>query len=430
MTYTEDHIRALAPDPDSEKRGSQLARPDKWSGTGRAANAIWGHCQGSGSKPYQCVVDLSGPAYKCSCPSFKFPCKHSIGMMLLFTAKGDLFGEANPPDFASAWLEKRASSKIEKNIEAPAEEPSLVEEARVEKKTQRLKVMEKGIDLLERWLHDWVMQGLAAAENKDPEEWANAAARMVDAKITGAANIIREMALAASNAMSSQENIMVEKAAELQLLIKSFRGIHLLPEPMQEDLLQQLGVSINKNELANLEVVKDKWLVLGVLEGKTTAEIPYRRTYLYGLEQHRFGVNIEFAAPFAAAFEQNFIQHTVISAEAIYYPSNYPMRVFLKTSELTQDFPSYSFFGNNIAEVLENFALALSQNPWIREYPICLDQVTPVQLGPKQLGLADSKGDCLPLLTDDNSYWAILAKSGGLPIRVFGLWDGKGLMVI
>ena len=30
-----------------------------------------------------CVIDSTGPAYKCSCPSRKFPCKHALGLLFL-----------------------------------------------------------------------------------------------------------------------------------------------------------------------------------------------------------------------------------------------------------------------------------------------------------------------------------------------------------
>ncbi len=47
-----------------------------------------GLCQGSGRQPYQARVDLAEPAFKCSCPSRKFPCKHGLALLLLF-AKTD-----------------------------------------------------------------------------------------------------------------------------------------------------------------------------------------------------------------------------------------------------------------------------------------------------------------------------------------------------
>jgi len=50
---------------------------------------MWGESQASGSKPYQVSIVLGGPAFKCTCPSRKFPCKHGIGLMLLAHQKPD-----------------------------------------------------------------------------------------------------------------------------------------------------------------------------------------------------------------------------------------------------------------------------------------------------------------------------------------------------
>src|SRR6202012_4109428 len=81
-------IHALAPDPASQKAGTNLAARGPWSETGAspAANLLWGDCKGSGSKPYQVTIELSAPAFACSCPSRKFPCKHADGVLVLWTA--------------------------------------------------------------------------------------------------------------------------------------------------------------------------------------------------------------------------------------------------------------------------------------------------------------------------------------------------------
>jgi SWIM zinc finger len=428
MQWTDTTLRALAPDPETEKRGSQLARPDKWSSLGMIENAIWGLCQGSGSKPYQCVVDLNAPAYKCSCPSFKFPCKHSLGLMMLFVNQEKLFSETTPLDFAEAWLSKRSAAKDKEP--SAKEEIVAPEESKLEKKAERLKLMSKGINLLEQWLNDWAMQGLAAAENFDMEDWEIAAARMVDAKIPGAAALIKEMRNAASESMQQEQNQMVEKAAELFLLIKSFRNIGKLPELIQEDLLQQLGISITKKELEVYPTVNDKWLVCGVIEGKSINDIPFRRTYLYGLQSKKYAVNLEFAPPFASSFEHTFIPKSILQAEVIYYPSNYPTRVYTKSYELTNEDFNISFFQSNIQEALNQFAAALQLNVWIREFPMALSSVTPVVIANQKLGLQDAFGNTIPIKTTDEEYWSILSKSGGNPMAVFGEWNGKWFVIV
>ena len=53
-----------------------------------------GCCQGSGKTPYQVQVDITGPAYTCSCPSRKVPCKHALALLLL--AAGGEVREGEP----------------------------------------------------------------------------------------------------------------------------------------------------------------------------------------------------------------------------------------------------------------------------------------------------------------------------------------------
>ena len=59
----------LSPDDASAKAARGLTSIGKWPQLGANAQALWGECQGSGSKPYQTQVDLAGPAFKCTCPS-------------------------------------------------------------------------------------------------------------------------------------------------------------------------------------------------------------------------------------------------------------------------------------------------------------------------------------------------------------------------
>src|SRR5436190_8721066 len=98
--WTIDRVLQLAPDPASGKAGQALGNIRKWNAVGCDTAAIWGLCQGSGAKPYQVQIDLSEPAFKCSCPSHKFPCKHSLGLMLLWVA------DSIQQDARPAWVEE------------------------------------------------------------------------------------------------------------------------------------------------------------------------------------------------------------------------------------------------------------------------------------------------------------------------------------
>ena len=138
--WSAQQIHALAPDAASQKAGVKLAGPAPWSGHGARAEAglVWGDCKGSGAKPYQVTVDLNaeqgGPAYACSCPSRKFPCKHALGLLLLWSAGAVPEVEAEEvPARVAEWLaarqertersEARKAAQAEKAV-AQAEEPA------------------------------------------------------------------------------------------------------------------------------------------------------------------------------------------------------------------------------------------------------------------------------------------------------------------
>src|SRR4030095_16936446 len=111
MDYlTSDQVLALATDSSSVKAGQGLSSPGKWVSLGRSGRSVWGECQGSGKLPYRTQADLSGPAFNCSCPSRKFPCKHGLGLLLLLAANPARVAESEPPAWVGEWLSKRDAS--------------------------------------------------------------------------------------------------------------------------------------------------------------------------------------------------------------------------------------------------------------------------------------------------------------------------------
>ncbi|WP_344470445.1 SWIM zinc finger family protein [Nonomuraea monospora] len=106
--WSRDQVLALAPDASSQKAAQGVAAAGKWSLRGTTGTVLFGECKGSGAKPYLAAVDLSEPAYRCSCPSRKFPCKHALGLLLLWSADGvPVVGEALP-QWVAEWLDGRA----------------------------------------------------------------------------------------------------------------------------------------------------------------------------------------------------------------------------------------------------------------------------------------------------------------------------------
>ena len=115
IRLTEDQILQLAPDAASVKAGQGQAKTSKWPLLRCGERALWGHCQGSGSSPYQTIVDLTNIAFKCSCPSHKFPCKHALGLLLLYARSESAFAQEDEPEWVTSWIDKRAETAEKKS---------------------------------------------------------------------------------------------------------------------------------------------------------------------------------------------------------------------------------------------------------------------------------------------------------------------------
>ncbi|MFF1908416.1 SWIM zinc finger domain-containing protein, partial [Kitasatospora sp. NPDC058218] len=105
--WSTEHVLSLAPDASSQKAAGKLSSPAPWSATGTDGTALWGECKGSGRTPYRTAVELATPAYSCTCPSRKFPCKHALGLLLLWSGTPEAVPAGEPAGWASDWLAER-----------------------------------------------------------------------------------------------------------------------------------------------------------------------------------------------------------------------------------------------------------------------------------------------------------------------------------
>jgi hypothetical protein len=188
VTLTTEQILALAPDAGSARNGQALAAARHWVTLGCNEQAAWGECQGSGQNPYQTQIDLSTTAFRCSCPSRRFPCKHGLGLFLLLAAQPAAFTQKAAPAWVSQWLSARharARQRVEKLTKQP--EATTDEATQARRAEQRQKKVTAGLGELELWLRDLVRGGLIAAKTQPLTFREQSARRMIDAQAPGAA---------------------------------------------------------------------------------------------------------------------------------------------------------------------------------------------------------------------------------------------------
>ncbi|MFD7629846.1 SWIM zinc finger family protein [Streptomyces sp. NPDC059851] len=425
VRWTAEQVLALAPDAASGKAGSKLGGAGPWSETGGSASgAVWGLCKGSGATPYRTVVDLAGPAYKCSCPSRKFPCKHALGLLLLWAAEG--FGEpTGAPEWAAAWLAGRAA-KAARPAEAAAG-PADAEAARrrAERRAARIGA---GVTELEQRLADLVRGGLAGQEQAGYAPWEETAARMVDAQAPGLAARVRELGTIPGCGPGWPAR-MLEEGALLHLLNRGWLGVAGLPEPLAATVRSRVGLP---NAAAEGEAVRDRWLVLSQYDSVSPdGRLTTRRIWLRGMESGRPALVLDFGPPGrppALALPVGL----AVEAEARFRPGSAGLRADLGERSAPAAPCDLVPAGIGTGAALEAYGAALREDPWLESWPVVLGPVVPI---PGELGwqLADAEGaGALPVplsaagSRSRSGLWQLAALSGGGPLTVFGECGHRG----
>ncbi len=412
-------VLALAPDAPSQRAAQSLASDRAWSLTGSAEpGAVWGECRGSAAAPYRTVVDLSGPAYRCSCPSRKFPCKHVLALLLLWV-EGSVKDHADrPPDWAASWLTGRAGKASDAQPREPGEPKNPEMAAR--RAEQREARVATGLAELDRWLCDQVRQGLAASQKSGYGHWDDIAARMVDAQAPGLAERLRALA-SVPHSGAGWDGRLLEEYALLRLLAVAYRRQAELPPPLRETVRSRIGFSLRQADvLAGGQPVRDHWQVLARRDLEQD-RIRTRRTWLRGGKTGRYALVLGFAAA-GQSLDDSLTVGTEADADLVFYPGAVPLRALVLTKHDTVDGAPPA--GDTIAGLLAGYAAALAEDPWLDGWPAVLD-VTPARS--PVAGLADAAGDALPLHPGAGYCWPLFALSGGRPLTVAGEWTPRGL---
>jgi hypothetical protein len=431
---TVEQALAVAPDARSAAAGERLALATAWAEVGHDDRAVWGACRGSGKAPYQVAVDLWGPAYRCTCPSRKWPCKHAIALLLLWARDSPVVVAAAAPAEVGAWLASRAAATpggleraVAGNAAALVAAPPVAAEpdpeaaaARVVRRTERIVA---GMAELDRWLSDLIRQGLGRAQSLPYAFWDDMGARLVDAQAPGAAGRVRNLAGVVRSGDGWPERLLGE-VARLHLLAAGWRHLDALPDAVRADLRHAAGWPWREDEvLAAGPRERDRWYVFG--RSITDEErVRVQRSWLWGLDSGRIGVLVDFARP-GAAFSWELWPGNVLDADVARYPGSAQLRVLVAEKHGEPEPGGAPPAWDDLGEVAAARGLAVAADPWIARWPVSLRGAVP-DGRPGLWRVVDRGGRQLPLATDDATAWQLLALSGGRPVDLVGEWeDGR-----
>ncbi|GAB3688580.1 SWIM zinc finger family protein [Spirosoma flavus] len=427
--FTEEQIQSLAPDAASLKAGKGLVNPRKWPTRAVSDRVLWGEVQGSGKDPYRTQVDLTNIAFKCSCPSRKFPCKHGLGLLLLYTHEPDSFTQTpSEPTWVSEWMDKRVV-KGNKLAETPNEndpETKLVKTKSQQKRaSDRLESVRAGVSELARWTEDLIRTGLLGLPDKGSAFWQQTAARMVDAKAPGLATRVKQLGSLPFFDGNGWQGEALQQFGRLYLLIQAFTRLDQLPTDLQDDVKSLIGVTINQKELlelADADSVTDRFWVLA-RQTSVEDDLTIQRNYLYGQRSRRFAFILNFAFK-NTPMQTMLAPGTAVDATVVFYPGRWPYRAVLKEQSTTQ-----KSTGNQLPTEYANWSIAqqvltdiVSQSPWFDEIPQIVGPLTLLTDNGRHY-LRDVNGLSQPVNPNwpQESFYKWLALSGGHPVLAFVL---------
>ncbi|MFB9553744.1 SWIM zinc finger family protein [Streptomyces roseoviridis] len=443
VRWTAEQVLALAPDDASRKAGSKLGVAGPWSGAGRDGSAaVWGLCEGSGRTPYRTVVDTTGPAYACSCPSRKFPCKHALGLLLLWAGGGVPDGAAGAPDWAEEWLagrRERAGGARAGAAAGPADPEAA--RRRAERRAARITA---GAEELERRLADLLRGGLASAESAGSGLWEETAARMVDAQAPGLAGRVRELG-AIPGSVAGWPVRLLEECALTHLLDRAWLSADRLPGPLAATVRSRVGLSAPPEG----PELRDRWLVLAQYDS-ADSRLTTRRIWLHGRTSGRTALLLSFGAA-GRAPELALPVGSELDAVLRPYEGGGGLR-----AELVERFGLSSSAapppGLSLTDALAAYGRALREDPWLDAWPVTLAGVVPARSDDgwqlTDTSAAEPRSPVPPHTRDrtpapggvrpngavplsrgaqgHSGLWRLVALSGGGPITVFGEIGHRG----
>lgn len=410
-----EQVLGLAPDASSAKAAGGVAKPGKWGGTGCDDEAVWGECQGSGKSVYRTAVDLTEPAFRCTCPSRKFPCKHALGLLLLWA---DSAVDGGPrPGWVAEWIEERRQ-RADRAAERRASSAAKTRDPKTAERRERR--VDDGLAELDQWLRDQVAHGLAQAEKAPYRLWDDAARRLVDAQAGALAGQVR--GLAAIPRRPGWPDRLLEEYALLRLLVRAHQRRDALPEGLRDTVRSRVGFTVPQEEvLSGGERVRDLWSVIG---SRDTAQdlLTTRRVWLRGRRTGRPALVLSFAAP-GTSLDASLVVGTEVDAELAFYPGSQPLRALVaeRYGPAAPGAPE----GTSVRGFLDEHAAALARDPWLDRWPVVLAGVRLARAEGGELSVIDEAGDALPLRTADP--WRLLALSGGGAVALAGEWSPRGL---
>ena len=449
MPLTQSVVEALAPDQASLKAATKLMKAGKWPlrQSDSGSELIWGECQGSGSNPYRVIVHTGDHGYKCTCPSRKFPCKHSLALMWMYADDSSAYVAAPVPDWVTDWLGRRRgpsgsaaagnaqgksknikaaanADDAKDNAKAPADEKTLARRAAAAEKraANTRKSVRDATEELKLWIGDQLRGGLPQFMDELTDRCRRIAARMVDAKAAALASRLdgipaRVMELPAEE----RTDAVISELGKLVLLIQAWQA-----NPDDAELHRSMISSQTRDDLLMNQTalrVKSTFEVLGDRITARRDGLVSQATWLCNLQQesnHRFALLLDFY-PAGGGVKQKsaFTAGDRFDAELVYYDARQPLLAIIAEREIL-DASTLSWPATGGHNPYDDYVSYLNKSPWGLSAPMQMPEGRLCKAGDRRYWWQSHDGKhAIPLSTKPP-----LAALGATLTQAYGVWNG------
>ena len=429
MKLSMDQVEALAPDAGTLNRAKKIAKPNKYSEIGANDRAIWAVALGSSN--YDTFIDIQGPAYKCSCPVKKLPCKHAMGLMVLVAQEPTVAKNDTPPEDLTTWLNKRdgaAKAKADK-VTGQVKDPA----AQAKRAQQRESNVDKGIEELKRFLEDSVRMGLAESSKRSQDVWDQMQKRLIDAQARGLSRMLDWIRREMGSGPNWTESVF-RALLRMHALVSAYENREHLPAELVEDIRERIGWSKSKEQVMQTPAVNGPWLVVN--HGTRYESGLYTQTiWLLQQASGRMAKVLNFATDFNRDTLQGGYQSgTLIDGNAHDFSQWSPQRVILQREsafqfEEVQDWNWLRpFAAPNISQAIVELQKQRIHHPYQEAWPLLISNLRLVHKD-EQLALVDEHNRLLLIEKGYGRPWQLLSAMGKQTATVFMTsFDGQQVM--
>ena len=455
MPLTLERIEALAPDQASLAAARKLLKAASWPTLAEGDGLIWGECQGSGATPYRVAVNEADGGYKCTCPSRKFPCKHTLALMWMRADRSATFSPTPVPEWVKDWLSRRrgpsATAHKLKDESKPKTPPSIrlaetteteaipdekaeqrAAAARERNRVDREAAVLAGLDDLDVWLSDQVQHGMANFVAQAAQTCRTISQRLVDAKASGLAGRLDALPTRLFTLPDPvRPTAAIRELGQIHLISHAYRRAAQLSELVAADARQAVGWSVTREALlgdSDSLRVDANWRVFAVMSEAQPDRLRRVETWLRrvdGTDQAPWcAVLIDFVPLAGGTATGGYMVGDQVAAELCFYRSAIPLRAQIATLQTgaSQSSESLNLPPETLDVSYAQYEQALATLPWLGAFPLAFCSATLHRSG-GQLFLHDDQSKLSLPLASSQSDEALPLTSVDR-IDGIGLWNG------